>query len=490
MPNRRSKNEIEGVYMKILSLCSLVINNKLQLENADIDIIECKSIINQLYLSSDKTSDADKKIKNIYNIDKKYDYIILDVLSILEEYIIYKNTVILKDESIKSKDKRYIRILSDEKVEIFLQIINVIINELVKYCHISKIILTNLEIDENEQYCNNNLIDVDLSTKEYIRTSNKLIKNISESLIKDNPGLTVSKKIKLYYSDQEEKFNIVDSVLDKFNIEYRVYPNEKIHRSLKNIRYYFERAKIFNKNKLIVIFSAFSQDNPKYNYVKTLKAIDCNKLYILDDYGEKGSYYLGLDGNFDIETSVMSLITKIMRDHNILHKDVITMGSSKGGSAAIYYGFKYNFKEVIAGAPQYKIGTYLMDLSIKTYGKDIFGELTEANRLKYDNLIRKVIPNNSKTKISILTSDGDNQYERVLKDIEFILDKNNVNFIIEKCDINNHNEIAKVFTEYSYEKLTRSLNGKGCINNKLINKINNIIRKLTIGGQKWKDKEK
>ena len=46
-----------------------------------------------------------------------------------------------------------------------------------------------------------------------------------------------------------------------------------------------------------------------------------------------------------------------------------------------------NFKEVIAGAPQYKIGTYLMDLSIKTYGKDIFGELTEANRLKYDTIL-------------------------------------------------------------------------------------------------------
>lgn len=448
--------------MKVLSLCSSVINSKLKQEN--LHIVEGNSIINRLYIYEDD--------------DKKCDYVIFDLLQILDDYIIYNNKIMPKTENINNIDKRKIKHISDNKEKIFVELINIVINELLKKYHISKIILLDLEIVESLNY------------KEYIQKSNNLIKAVTTKLIKDNPGLTISQSIKISYSDENKKFEIEDSILEKLNFDKFIYQNERVHRSLKNIRYYFQSAKVFNKNKLIVIFSAFSQSQPKYNYVKTLKTIDCNKLYILDDYGEKGSYYLGLDGNFDIESSVMSLITNIMKEKNILFNDVIAIGSSKGGSAAIYYGFKYNFREVIVGAPQYKIGTYLMDLSIKTYGKDVFGDLTEANRLKYDNLIRKVIPYNSNTKISILTSYGDNQYERVLKDIEMVLEQSNIDFIIDKCDINHHNEIAKSFTDYSYEKLTHSLNGKGCINNKLIKKINKIILKSTMGGTKWKDKGK
>ena len=66
----------------------------------------------------------------------------------------------------------------------------------------------------------------------------------------------------------------------------------------------------------------------------------------------------------DIETSVVSLISNIMHENNILFKNVISVGSSKGGTAALYYGMKYNYGNIIVGAPQYKIGTYLSDLSI------------------------------------------------------------------------------------------------------------------------------
>lgn len=446
--------------MKILSLSSLAVNNKLKEELSNIDTPKIDSIISMIYYKNILDLNVKDRISILEDINNDYDYIIIDLLTILREHVRYKEEIKIKS-SIDGNIKKYIREIETNKESLFLEALNVIINSLIEKYHVSKIILLNISIDNSDQHSDNNLLH-----------------NLYESITRENPGLNLSKEIKASYSIENKNYFIEESILEKIEFNKSIFPNEKIHKSIKNIRYHFESAKVFNKDKLIIVFSAFSKDDPKYNYVKTLKTIDCNKLYILDDYGEKGCYYLGLDGNFDIETSVMSLISKIMSEKNITFNDVISVGPSKGGSAAIYYGFKYNFKEIIAGAPQYKIGSYLIDLSIKTYGKDIFGTLTEANRIKYDNLIRKVITSRSRTKVSILTSEGDNQYIRLLKDIELVLKSNKVDFRIDKCDLNHHNEISKEFVDYSYDKIVHALNNKGCINNKFfkINKISKLLK--------------
>lgn len=452
--------------MRILSLSSLAVNQKLKGELSNIDTPKIDSILSTIYYKNILILNEKDRISILEEINKDYDYIIIDLLTMLREHVRYKEEIKLRS-SLDENIKKHLREIETNKEGLFLEVVNIIINSLIEKYHVSKIILLNISIDDSGQHADNNLLH-----------------NLYASITRENPGLNLSKEIKASYSIEKKEYFIEESILNKIEFNKYIFPNEKIHKSIRNIRYYFESAKVFNKDKLIIVFSSFSKDDPKYNYVKTLKAIDCNKLYILDDYGEKGCYYLGLDGNFDVETSVMSLISKIMSEKNITFNSVISVGSSKGGSAAIYYGFKYNFKEIIAGAPQYKIGSYLMDLSIKTYGKDIFGTLTEANRVKYDNLIRKVITSRSSTKISILTSEGDNQYRRLLKDIELVLKSNKVDFKIDKCDINHHNEISKEFVDYSYSKIVHSLNNKGCINNKLL-KINKIARLLK--NNRWRN---
>ncbi|WP_280166244.1 accessory Sec system protein Asp2 [Priestia aryabhattai] len=138
---------------------------------------------------------------------------------------------------------------------------------------------------------------------------------------------------------------------------------EKHYQSLSGIRYRFEEAKEATlKDQLVIIFSALSpQYKFVYNYMKTLDDIDANKLFILDDFGDQGAYYLGKNNNFSIETSVMSLIQYIMAKYGFLNKNITAVGSSKGGFAALYYGIKYHFGEVIAGAPQSKLGDFLLE---------------------------------------------------------------------------------------------------------------------------------
>ena len=172
----------------------------------------------------------------------------------------------------------------------------------------------------------------------------------------------------------------------------------------------------------------------------------------------------------------MSLISYIMSKYNISFNNVISIGSSKGGTAALYYGMKYNFGNIIVGSPQYKIGTYLGDLSIKDYGNEIFGEITPSTRIKYNNLIRLVSNNCVRKKIYILTSEGDNQYKKVLKEFEFVLEEFNIKVVIDKCNINHHNEISKEYPGYMIEKLCKILK-EGYINQKLIQKVISFVKK-------------
>ncbi|MGF9891915.1 accessory Sec system protein Asp2 [Priestia megaterium] len=138
---------------------------------------------------------------------------------------------------------------------------------------------------------------------------------------------------------------------------------ESHYQSMNGVKYHFVPAADETlQDKLVIVFSALANKyHYVYNYMKTLEEVGANKLFILDDFGEQGSYYLGKNRNHVIETSVSSLIQYIMSKHGFTHKNVMTVGSSKGGYAALYYGIKYHFGQVIAGAPQSKLGDFLID---------------------------------------------------------------------------------------------------------------------------------
>lgn len=126
-----------------------------------------------------------------------------------------------------------------------------------------------------------------------------------------------------------------------------------------------ERVKyILQENKkaegLLVVFSGFSTDKPRYNYIRTLREVrKVNKLFILDDFGyqNRGSYYLMENGKDNVHKNCTALIKMIAE--KVSAKELYCAGSSKGGTAALLYGCELGAKAVISGAPQYYIGNYL-----------------------------------------------------------------------------------------------------------------------------------
>lgn len=107
--------------------------------------------------------------------------------------------------------------------------------------------------------------------------------------------------------------------------------NEKTYKmeNGKKIKYLLFKKK---SNELIISFSGFpgKDEKPKYNYVKTLKNINKNQIYILDNFGYKqsGSYYLGENGDYFLEKEIPKLINKIKSKYKI--KNIYTIGTSKG----------------------------------------------------------------------------------------------------------------------------------------------------------------
>ena len=427
----------------------------------------------------------DNDINTFGNIDVNGDKFIFDLIkeidSLYKKKEFYSYTSNLK---IGGKES-LIDTVNIEDLE-YREIIKVFINKLSKQFHSSDIILLNFFFDEEFKTVGNELMALSKDEIKYIQDMNSHLNRLVGIFKELYPGISVVTFEKAIVIDdlKNKTFKFRDDVNQEIirminkNINRKKFDGEKIFSSIHPIKYYFEKAKLNNKNKLMIIFSAFSTDEAKYNYISTLKTCDCNKLFILDDFGSKGTYYLGLKGDFNIETSVMALISYIMSKNNILFSNVISIGSSKGGSAAIYFGLKYNFGDVIAGAPQYKIGTYLSDLSISDYALEIFGEISDCNRIKYNNLIR--LSANTCTNIYLLTSDGDNQYKKVLKEFEFVSRELNIKLNIDKCKINNHGEISREFPKFLYDKLDLVLN-KSLINfnkaNKSIIVFKNFIKK-------------
>ena len=84
--------------------------------------------------------------------------------------------------------------------------------------------------------------------------------------------------------------------------------NEKLFQG--KVKYLFQRN---GSKTLAIVFSGFPvNEKPVYNYVKTLKNWKADKLFILDDFAYKGSYYWYQNGSNEPLKYVQLLINQIV----------------------------------------------------------------------------------------------------------------------------------------------------------------------------------
>lgn len=131
-----------------------------------------------------------------------------------------------------------------------------------------------------------------------------------------------------------------------------VFENEKHYIASNNVdvTYLEDPYGIQNydgKKKLLVIFQSLGDEKSDkdeerfpWTMVNGFRYLNCRKIYIKDNYGLVGCYYLGLDGKFDVESAIMEFLKKKIMEYELNLENVMLYGNSKGAYAALDFGFQ------------------------------------------------------------------------------------------------------------------------------------------------------
>lgn len=231
-------------------------------------------------------------------------------------------------------------------------------------------------------------------------------------------------------------------------------------KKYERLRYLLQTNRL--SDTLVVCFSGFGNGGvAKYNYINTLKSVNVNKLFILDNFGYKrqGSYYLGEKGDWFLPNMIIALIKKVQTEKNIKH--VVMVGSSKGGSAALFYSIKMEAEACIIGAPQYFLGDYLNIDKHLPILEGIMGNTLSESIEQLNCVMRDCVQSDPKRKpkVYIHYSPKEHTYPEHIVDMIGELECCGYT-VIEDAGYNytEHRDVAKYFPKYLLKVLTEKLN--------------------------------
>lgn len=231
---------------------------------------------------------------------------------------------------------------------------------------------------------------------------------------------------------------------------------EKEYKSKENTIHYLYYPYKGSKH-LCVIFSGFAghEVRARYNYIRTLKNTNCNKLFILDDFGyhSVGSYYLGDSMSLYESNEIVDLINFINKDNLPL----TFIGSSKGGTASLIYGFRMNVNNIVIGSPQYMIGNYL---SQNDYHLEIMNSIIKGTcytPIMLDRIIdREYKVQKPQSRIWLMYSSKESSYD---DDVKYFINNYHKNiYNSEDLMYTSHDDTGKYFIPYLTKVLDKILN--------------------------------
>ncbi|MHA7221493.1 heparinase II/III domain-containing protein [Arthrobacter sp. RHLT1-20] len=214
--------------------------------------------------------------------------------------------------------------------------------------------------------------------------------------------------------------------------------------------------------KLAVVFTAIHQPGDfTYNYRKSVDAAGTHALYIIDDFGDQGSYYLSDHGDRSIFAATQALIRQELGRLGLTTNDLITAGSSKGGSAAILHGIAAGAGRIIVGAPQVRIGSFLRDphpnmlrFMMGDTGEDAVNAL---DAVVFDALEGML----DTTRLSILVGEADHHYKNHVLPLKSYADANHKALELTVLPGLPHAEIGAVYRQFLTGNIQQEISGAG-----------------------------
>lgn len=204
-------------------------------------------------------------------------------------------------------------------------------------------------------------------------------------------------------------------------------------------------------NFLMVGFQGCHDKQARYNYVRTCNTLNIHRLFIKDDFAPngRGSYYLGEHGQYNVERLVHDMVQSFME--KLQPEKTLFIGSSKGGYGAINCGIEFEKSIIIAGAPQYRLGTYLDKPVNRPNLIDIIGEYTPEKIAELDVRLEQKIQANpyalSQT-CYLHYSDREHTYEKHIKDLLCDLKASGMSVMEDIADYSEHGDVGKYYPNF------------------------------------------
>jgi len=219
----------------------------------------------------------------------------------------------------------------------------------------------------------------------------------------------------------------------KNNIQEEIFSSNGL-----SVKYKFRHAKQ-DRRHLLVIFSGFGGTHPvTYNFGGALlDGCRSNILWIKDEFDGDCTYYICKKMDFSVERAVIALIDSILQQTGLSKYQCTLLGASKGGSAALYFGLKYDFKNIVASCPQFYIGSYAQKYWSQS-AKNILDEQDLISTSKLDVLIPQLLELDQSTdrNIYLITSPDDEQYATEIEpNLPYFSKYSNFNLVVTRSAV-------------------------------------------------------
>ena len=185
-------------------------------------------------------------------------------------------------------------------------------------------------------------------------------------------------------------------------------------KSPEGVNYIWKRK---GSSTLIIVFSGIGK--MRFNYKTSLWHGPYDLLFIADCWAGGVSYYWYENKSNHPEQFTQALIDRVLTKGK--YTSVVTLGSSKGGTAALYYGLKINADQILVGACQYYVGDYLSHHQWEEHPERWQAVAGEERNQEWIDILDRKLPDmikshrDSKAKIFLLYSTEEHTYPEHMK---------------------------------------------------------------------------
>lgn len=220
------------------------------------------------------------------------------------------------------------------------------------------------------------------------------------------------------------------------------------------IKYMFFSSNKKNVDTLVVVFPACSPNSARYNYVSTIKDIECNKLFLLDDFAtnHQGCYFITPNEErcaIDLINNIIEQCAKRCDDKHL--QNIVFVGSSKGAYMALNMSLEISNVKLIIGSPKYFLGTNLnKDDTIINLRLLVGDPVTEEGIKRLDLRLKNKILNSRIKPVIIYFhySDCEHTYSEHVKFLLQDIKDASISLIEDVQHYPTHREIVNFFPPY------------------------------------------